>query len=184
MRFAAQRIRAWRRACRAPDLLYERELRDHGGAELLSLGLRVESLSSEGVEQASIAFRALCLNGGGPRMLRAVALTSGQDIVRPVGPQRYGISWFSLSTGAAAMTIGLSCIPIMKVRPLTMRVLMGGLLLSIESIGFIRQFKARCACSLAWHLESLGEFRGQPLSAGDLASQLPYSYSLGWRPIR
>lgn len=40
-----------------PDLLYERELRDHGGAELLSLGLRVESLSSEGVEQAQTYIR-------------------------------------------------------------------------------------------------------------------------------
>jgi uncharacterized protein YacL len=35
-----------------PDLLYERELRDHGGEQLRSLGLRIESLSPEGIEQA------------------------------------------------------------------------------------------------------------------------------------
>src|SRR5215475_4813938 len=35
-----------------PDLLYERELRDHGGPELLALGLRVEGLPEAGVAQA------------------------------------------------------------------------------------------------------------------------------------
>lgn len=35
-----------------PDLLYERELKDHGGTELLALGLRVEALSDEGVVEA------------------------------------------------------------------------------------------------------------------------------------
>jgi hypothetical protein len=35
-----------------PDLLYERELRDSGGAELLALGLRVESLDESEVERA------------------------------------------------------------------------------------------------------------------------------------
>jgi hypothetical protein len=35
-----------------PDLLYERELRDSGGADLLALGLRVESLSEGEVERA------------------------------------------------------------------------------------------------------------------------------------
>jgi predicted nucleic acid-binding protein len=35
-----------------PDVLYERELRDYGGEELVSLGLRVESLDGDGVELA------------------------------------------------------------------------------------------------------------------------------------
>lgn len=35
-----------------PDLLYERELKDHGGDELRALGLRVESLTADGIEQA------------------------------------------------------------------------------------------------------------------------------------
>ena len=35
-----------------PDLLYERELRDSGGADLLALGLRVESLDESEVECA------------------------------------------------------------------------------------------------------------------------------------
>ena len=32
-----------------PDLLYERELREHGGPEFVRLGLRVEELDGEGV---------------------------------------------------------------------------------------------------------------------------------------
>jgi hypothetical protein len=32
-----------------PDVLYERELREYGGDELLRLGLRVESLDGDGV---------------------------------------------------------------------------------------------------------------------------------------
>lgn len=36
-----------------PDLLYERELRDHGGPELVALGLRIESLPAEGVIEAT-----------------------------------------------------------------------------------------------------------------------------------
>ncbi|MEJ0038936.1 MAG: hypothetical protein WDO68_23200 [Gammaproteobacteria bacterium] len=35
-----------------PDLIYERELRDSGGADLLALGLRVESLDEGEVERA------------------------------------------------------------------------------------------------------------------------------------
>ena len=35
-----------------PDLLFERELRDYGGQELLGLGLRVEALEAEALEQA------------------------------------------------------------------------------------------------------------------------------------
>src|SRR5258706_15291236 len=35
-----------------PDVLYERELRDHGGEELMKLGLKVESLDGNGVELA------------------------------------------------------------------------------------------------------------------------------------
>jgi uncharacterized protein YacL len=35
-----------------PDLLYERELRDNSGADLLALGLRVESLDENEVERA------------------------------------------------------------------------------------------------------------------------------------
>src|SRR5262245_34190402 len=35
-----------------PDLLYERELRDNGGPDLLALGLRVESLDESEVERA------------------------------------------------------------------------------------------------------------------------------------
>ena len=35
-----------------PDLLYERELRDSGGAGLLALGLRIESLDESEVESA------------------------------------------------------------------------------------------------------------------------------------
>ena len=32
-----------------PDVLYERELRDHGGEDLVKLGLKVESLDGDGV---------------------------------------------------------------------------------------------------------------------------------------
>src|SRR5271154_679347 len=35
-----------------PDVLFERELREYGGDELLRLGLRVESLDGEGVAMA------------------------------------------------------------------------------------------------------------------------------------
>jgi len=35
-----------------PDVLYERELREYGGDELLRLGLRVESLDGDGVAMA------------------------------------------------------------------------------------------------------------------------------------
>ena len=35
-----------------PDLLYERELKDHGGEALLDRGLRIEELDSDGVVQA------------------------------------------------------------------------------------------------------------------------------------
>ena len=35
-----------------PDLLYERELRDNGGARLRELGLRVSELDGDGVEKA------------------------------------------------------------------------------------------------------------------------------------
>jgi len=35
-----------------PDLLYERELRDHGGPGLIDLGLRVESLEEADVQRA------------------------------------------------------------------------------------------------------------------------------------
>jgi len=35
-----------------PDVLYEREPREHGGDELLKLGLKVESLDGEGVAMA------------------------------------------------------------------------------------------------------------------------------------
>jgi hypothetical protein len=31
-----------------PDVLYERELRDHGGEELVRLGLKVQSLDGDG----------------------------------------------------------------------------------------------------------------------------------------
>lgn len=46
-----------------PDLLYERELRDSGGADLVALGLRVESLDESEVEHAQ-AYR---LSGQGKR---------------------------------------------------------------------------------------------------------------------
>ncbi len=36
-----------------PDLLYERELREHGGPEFIALGLRVEELDGDGVSLAS-----------------------------------------------------------------------------------------------------------------------------------
>ncbi len=35
-----------------PDLLYERELREHGGSEFVRLGLRVEELDGDGVSLA------------------------------------------------------------------------------------------------------------------------------------
>jgi hypothetical protein len=35
-----------------PDLLYERELRDYGGPDLIALGLRVESLDESDVQRA------------------------------------------------------------------------------------------------------------------------------------
>jgi len=35
-----------------PDLLYERELREHGGPEFVRMGLRVEELDGEGVARA------------------------------------------------------------------------------------------------------------------------------------
>jgi hypothetical protein len=41
-----------------PDLLYERELRDSGGADLRALGLRVESLNEDEVERAQAYRRA------------------------------------------------------------------------------------------------------------------------------
>lgn len=40
-----------------PDVLFERELRDHGGLELFELGLRVQTLSAEAVQQAQAYLR-------------------------------------------------------------------------------------------------------------------------------
>jgi hypothetical protein len=40
-----------------PDVLYERELQDHGGEELLKLGLRVESLDGPAGRSYSTNFR-------------------------------------------------------------------------------------------------------------------------------
>ena len=42
-----------------PDLLYERELRDHGGPALMKLGLRVEELDGAGVALA-LGYRRTC----------------------------------------------------------------------------------------------------------------------------
>ena len=36
-----------------PDLLYERELREHGGPDFVRLGLRVEELDGDGVSRHS-----------------------------------------------------------------------------------------------------------------------------------
>jgi hypothetical protein len=41
-----------------PDLMYERELCESGGADLLALGLRVESLNESEVERAQAYRRA------------------------------------------------------------------------------------------------------------------------------
>jgi predicted nucleic acid-binding protein len=78
-----------------PDLLYERELRDHGGESLLNLGLRVEKLPPEAVEQAqgylkrkpqlstpdsfalSLAQRNQWVLLSGDRALRALAQVEG-----------------------------------------------------------------------------------------------------------
>lgn len=46
-----------------PDLLYERELKDYNGCEMIDLGLRVEELDGKGVAQATHYRQtaALCL---------------------------------------------------------------------------------------------------------------------------
>jgi predicted nucleic acid-binding protein len=73
-----------------PDVLYERELRDHGGEELMKLGQKVESLDGDGVALAmrltvpdSFALalakqnRWTLLTGDGP--LRELAKAEGVD---------------------------------------------------------------------------------------------------------
>ena len=64
-----------------PDLLYERELRDSGGADLLALGLRVETLDEGEVESVghTLSERGACVDekrscrSGGCRHLYVVA---------------------------------------------------------------------------------------------------------------
>ena len=53
-----------------PDLLYERELRDHGGPTLIDLGLRLEELDGAGVTLA-LAYRRARRSLYASRQLRA-----------------------------------------------------------------------------------------------------------------
>jgi hypothetical protein len=57
-----------------PDLLYKRELRDHGGPALIKLGLRVEGLDDKGVTQA-LSYQA---KASGLSLPDAFALTLAQ----------------------------------------------------------------------------------------------------------
>ncbi len=56
-----------------PDVLYERELRKHGGPDLVELGLRVEELDGDdGIDGASLEG----MHGGGPGAPTARSRTS------------------------------------------------------------------------------------------------------------
>ena len=97
-----------------PDLLYERELKNHGGDRLLGLGLRIAALDGEGVMQALDYRRqrpalslpdcfALALAVRGPWIL----LTGDAELRRLANAERvecHGILWLMdrmLETGGA-----------------------------------------------------------------------------------
>ncbi|MDE0459795.1 MAG: hypothetical protein OXI15_21105 [Chromatiales bacterium] len=97
-----------------PDLLYERELKNHGGDRLLGLGLRIAALDGEGVMQALDYRRqrpalslpdcfALALAVRGPWIL----LTGDAELRRLADAERvecHGILWLMdrmLETGGA-----------------------------------------------------------------------------------
>jgi hypothetical protein len=109
-----------------PDLLYDRELKRHGGARLQELGLRIEELSAEALAVAVGLLRAnpilsaadcfaltlaetnrwMLLTGDGP--LRALALTRRLEC--------HGLLWLldrmldTEATTAAALHLGLTVI--------------------------------------------------------------------------
>ena len=71
-----------------PDVLYERELRDHGGEELVKLGLKVQSLDGDGVALAMRhmqAQRRLTVPDG---FALALAKLNGWTLLTGDGPLR------------------------------------------------------------------------------------------------
>jgi predicted nucleic acid-binding protein len=71
-----------------PDVLYERELRDYGGEELVKLGLRVESLDGDGVELAMRHMRAQPRLTVPDSFALALAKTNGWTLLTGDGPLR------------------------------------------------------------------------------------------------
>jgi hypothetical protein len=71
-----------------PDVLYERELRGHGGEELMKLGLKVESLDGNGVELA-MSHRQVQRHLTVPDSFAlALAKTNGWTLLTGDGPLR------------------------------------------------------------------------------------------------
>ena len=71
-----------------PDVLYERELRDHGGEDLVKLGLKVQSLDGDGVALAMRhmqAQRRLTVPDG---FALALAKLNGWTLLTGDGPLR------------------------------------------------------------------------------------------------
>jgi hypothetical protein len=71
-----------------PDVLFERELREYGGDELLRLGLRVESLDGEGVAMAMSHRQAQRLLTVPDSFALALAKINGWTLLTGDGPLR------------------------------------------------------------------------------------------------
>jgi hypothetical protein len=71
-----------------PDVLFERELREYGGDELLRLGLRVESLDGEGVAMAMSHRHAQRLLTVPDSFALALAKINGWTLLTGDGPLR------------------------------------------------------------------------------------------------
>lgn len=109
-----------------PDVLYERELRDHGGPHLIALGLHVASLPPEGVREATTYRRArpaLSLPDSFALALARInswLLLSGDADLRDMagihGVECHGVLWMidrmvaDAATTAAAAHAGLTAL--------------------------------------------------------------------------
>jgi hypothetical protein len=76
-----------------PDVLYERELRDHGGEELMKLGLKVQSLDGDGVALAMRHLQAQRHLTVPDSFALALAKQNGWTLLTGDGPLRNWQRW-------------------------------------------------------------------------------------------
>jgi predicted nucleic acid-binding protein len=102
-----------------PDVLYERELRDYGGEELVKLGLKVQSLDGDGVAVAMRHMQAQRHLTVSDSFALALAKQNGWTLLTGDGPLRklakaegvdcHGVLWLldEFETQAAATYVEL-----------------------------------------------------------------------------